>query len=73
MANKNSKYTPAQAKAIKKYLSESVEEIRVRVPKGKKEYYMSIAKASNQSMNAFAIRALDYLIAAENLHPSDNE
>lgn len=35
-ADKKSRYTEAQAKAAKKYLKESVEDVRIRVPKGQK-------------------------------------
>ena len=72
MPEKKRRYTNSQAKAIKKYLKESVDDMRIRVPKGKKAYYMSIAKSTNESLNAFTIRALEYLIKAENLHPLDN-
>jgi hypothetical protein len=33
----------------------------------------SVQEASNQSLNAFIIRALDYLIEAENLHPAEDD
>ncbi len=60
-------YTPTQAKASKKYLTETVEEFKVRVPKGDKEYYKAIAARSGESLNSFTIRALKYLIEAEKL------
>ena len=33
---KKSRYTEAQARSAKKYLTETVEDVRIRVPKGKK-------------------------------------
>ena len=65
--DKKNRYTPAQAKAVKKYLSESVEDIKIRVPKGKKAYYKEAAKASGESLNSLIIRALDKLIEEEKL------
>ena len=64
---KKSRYTPAQAKAAKKYLTNTVEDIKIRVPKGKKEYYKSIAKKSGESLNHLMIRAVDILIENEHL------
>ncbi len=56
---KKSRYTEAQAKAAKKYLKESVEDIRIRVPKGRKEVVKSHAEKQGESMNAFVVRAID--------------
>lgn len=56
---KKSRYTEAQAKAAKKYLKESVEDIRIRVPKGDKAKVQEHATAMGESMNSFVIRAID--------------
>lgn len=56
---KKSRYTEAQAKAAKKYLKESVEDVRIRVPKGQKAIIKSHAEKQGESMNAFVIRAID--------------
>lgn len=68
MPEKKKRYTPSQAKAAKKYLTESVEDIRIRVPKGDKDYYKAIASKSGESLNAFVIRAMKYLIESEDLN-----
>ena len=56
---KKSRYTEAQAKAAKKCLKESVEDVRIRVPKGQKAIIKSHAEKQGESMNAFVIRAID--------------
>ena len=55
---KKSRYTPAQKKAAEKYLKESVEDIRIRVPKGKKAIVKAHAEQQGESMNQFVIRAI---------------
>lgn len=55
---KQTRYTEAQAKAAKKYLSESVEDIRIRVPKGEKAIIKTHADNQGESMNAFVVRAI---------------
>lgn len=64
---KKKRYTPSQARAAKKYLSESVEDIKIRVPKGKKEMYKEAAANAGESLNAFIIHAMDQRIKEENL------
>ena len=51
-------YTKAQAKASKKYL-EGFEEMRIRVPIGKKSEYKSIAAAEGKSLNQFIIDCIE--------------
>lgn len=53
-----SRYTEAQKKAVAKYLSESVDTIRVRVPKGQKEAAKAAADARGMSLNAFCVEAI---------------
>lgn len=55
---KKSRYTEAQAKAAKKYLKESVEDIRIRVPKGDKAKVQEHAASMGESTNAFVVRAI---------------
>ncbi|MBS5131221.1 MAG: hypothetical protein KHZ01_12270 [Lachnospiraceae bacterium] len=55
---KKTRYTESQAKAAKKYLSESVEDIRIRVPKGEKAIIKAHADNQGESMNAFVVRAI---------------
>lgn len=62
MEEKKSTYkgnTDARRKANKKYLAENVEDIKVRVPKGRKEYYKDAAASIGQSLNQFAVNAMD--------------
>lgn len=59
-------YTPARAKYIKKHM-EKLDDIKIRVPKGRREYYKKLAENAGESLNTFAIRAMDYLAAVEGL------
>ena len=63
---KKSRYTEAQAKASAKYLSEKVEDIRIRVPKGQKSVIKAHAEAQNESVNAFIVRAVNETIERDN-------
>ena len=51
-------FSPAQAKASAKYLSEKVDSIMVRVPKGQKELIQEAAKKQNKSLNQFCADAI---------------
>ena len=66
MSEKKSRYTEAQAKAAKKYLKESVEDIRIRVPKGDKAKVQAHATSTGESMNAFVVRAIDETMKRDN-------
>ncbi|MDE6925788.1 MAG: hypothetical protein K2P59_11115 [Acetatifactor sp.] len=67
---KKSRYTDAQAKAAKKYLKESVEDIRIRVPKGDKSKVQEHASSMGESMNAFVVRAINETMERDN--PQEN-
>lgn len=56
---KKSRYTESQKRAAEKYLSEKVEDIKIRVPKGKKEIIRTHAAGQGESMNQFVVRAID--------------
>ena len=45
--------TPARRKANTKYLTEKVDSINVRVPKGTKELIREAAKKENKSLNQY--------------------
>ena len=62
---KKSRYTEAQARAASKYLKESVEDIRIRVPKGQKAVIKEYADSQGESMNAFVLRAIDERMTAD--------
>lgn len=51
--------TEARRKASAKYLKESVEDIRIRVPKGKKAVIKAHAEQQGESMNHFVTRAIN--------------
>jgi len=51
-------YTQAQAKAAKKYL-EGFEEIKLRIPNGKKAEYKQMAEAEGKSLNQFIIDCIE--------------
>lgn len=60
--------TEAQKKAVNKYLSDKVENIMVRVPKGDKDSkYRVAADNAGMSLNAFMIKAADEKIDRDNL------
>lgn len=58
--------TDAQKKARDKWLSEKVEDIRFRVPKGKKVIIQEHAAKQGESVNAFINRAVDEAISRDN-------
>lgn len=49
----------AQQRAVGKYMKENYDEIKVRVPKGKKELIKAHSDARGESVNAFISRAVD--------------
>ncbi len=63
---KSSRYTESQAKAAYKYLHEKVEDIRIRVPKGRKAEIKAHADQCGESLNQFVIRAIDHTIEDDN-------
>ena len=59
------KRTEAVDKAIKKYESEKIDKILVRVPKGKKADIQDYAAAHGESVNGFINRAIDETMARD--------
>lgn len=51
--------TEARRRASAKYLKETVEDVRIRVPKGQKAVIKAHAESQGESMNAFVVRAID--------------
>lgn len=51
--------TDARRRATAKYLKETVEDIRIRVPKGQKAIIKAHADRQQESMNQFVIRAIN--------------
>jgi len=63
---KKSRYTEAQKRASEKYLKESVEDIRIRVPKGQKIIIKEHAESRGESMNQFVIRSITETMERDN-------
>lgn len=59
------KRTEAVDKAIRKYESEKIDKILVRVPKGKKAVIQDFAAAHGESVNGFINRAVDEAMARD--------
>ena len=53
-----SRYTEAQAKAIKRHQSK-LDNITLRVPKGERDKYKLQAAAAGMSLNAYIIKLMD--------------
>ena len=66
MKKKKNTYTEAQKKAILKYQAEKVEDIKIRVPKGKRVYYKDAAASIGMSLNQFAVTSMDEKIDRDN-------
>ena len=58
--------TEVQKRARKKYLSEKIDEIKMRVPKGEKEILRAHAEAQGESLNGFLCRAAKETIERDN-------
>lgn len=52
-------YSEAQKKATAKYMKNKLDDIKVRVPKGKREVYKAHAKRKGKSLNALIIELLE--------------
>ena len=55
-------YTPAKKRAHEKYLNTKVDNILIRVPKGKKEVIQEAAASKGISVNQFIVNAIDRAI-----------
>jgi len=51
--------TEAQKRATDKYLKEKMDEIKVRVPKGKKQEIKDFAELKGKSLNGYINRLID--------------
>ena len=52
-------YSEAQKKATAKYMKNKLDDIKVRVPKGKREVYKAHAERKGKSLNALMIELLE--------------
>ena len=63
--------TEAQKKANRKYEIEKTENIRIRVPIGKKEMIQKCAKLNNESINGMVNRLIDEELIKQGLKKGD--
>ncbi len=56
----------AQQKAVAKYMANNYDEIKVRVPKGKKKKIKAHAESKGESLNGFVNRAIDETVKRDN-------
>ena len=52
-------YSEAQKKATAKYMKNKLDDIKVRVPKGKREVYKAHAERKGKSLNTLIIELLE--------------
>ena len=60
----------AQLKDAQKYISEKLDEIRVRVPKGEREVWKMHAEKMGESLNKFIYRAVQETMERDNSNTS---
>jgi predicted HicB family RNase H-like nuclease len=65
MSEKKSRYTEAQKRSAEKYMAEKVENMQIRVQKGKKTIIQEHAASQGESMNQFVNRAIDETMQRE--------
>ena len=58
--------TEAQLRAIKKWSTEKVDEIKIRVPKGQKHIAKAHAEKQGESLNSFISRAITETMERDN-------
>lgn len=49
----------AQQKAVSKYMKENYDEVKIRMPKGKKAKIKAYADSKGESINGFVNKAID--------------
>ena len=59
-------YSEAQKKATAKYMKNNLDDIKVRVPKGKREVYKKYADSKGKSLNGLIIELLDKSMQEDN-------
>ena len=61
-------YSASQNKATQKYIKNNYEEIKIRIPKGKKEQYKQLASKKGLSLNSFIVELMEQsLLDAEDV------
>ena len=64
--------TEAQKRAVAKWQKEKVEEIKFRVPKGRKIDIQEHAAQCGESVNAFLTRAVEETISRDTQHKAES-
>ena len=71
--------TPAQRRATDKYIKDKTDELKIRIPKGRKAEYQTHAESRGESLNGFVNRAIDNqvkqdkAVSAFTVQPSEDE
>ncbi|OQB13754.1 MAG: hypothetical protein BWY15_01603 [Firmicutes bacterium ADurb.Bin193] len=52
-------YSEAQKRATAKYMKNNLDELKIRMPKGKKEEIRAFAEGKGKSLNSFVNEAID--------------
>ena len=52
-------YNESQKKATAKYNTKAYDDIKIRVPKGKREIYKAYAETQKMSLNAYVINLIE--------------
>ena len=53
------RYSEAHNKATQRYIKKAYDEVKIRVPKGKREEYQKMAAAEGKSLNQFIIDRIE--------------
>ena len=53
------KYSQAQNEATQRYIKKAYDEIKLRIPKGEKEKYKSLADEAGLSLNQYIVEAME--------------
>lgn len=61
----------ANQKAVAKYVKNNYDDIKVRVPKGKRDIIQAHAEAMGESTNVFVQRAIDETMARDDQAKTD--
>ena len=52
-------YSTSQNKATQKYIKNNYEEIKIRIPKGKKDQYKQLASRKGLSLNSYVVNLIE--------------
>ena len=66
-------YSEAMQRAIKKYETEKIDKVLLRMPKGKKESIQEHVSQTGESVNSFINRAIDEAIERDQASKENSE